>query len=67
MAATTTHTTPGDTTAPAKRDFRQEVTDRIVEMLDHLARYDDVELFVEIEVLEVLEVRLIKIRNAVFT
>jgi antirestriction protein ArdC len=34
MTATTTHTPPGDTTAPAKRDFRQEVTDRIVEMLE---------------------------------
>jgi antirestriction protein ArdC len=34
MAATTTQTRPADAGPTAKRDFRQEVTDRIVEMLE---------------------------------
>jgi antirestriction protein ArdC len=35
MATATTETTPAATPAPPKRDFRQEVTDRIITMLEN--------------------------------
>jgi len=35
MATATTETTPAATSAPSKRDFRQEVTDRIITMLEN--------------------------------